>query len=470
MIPSNHFVTNPDGKIIPMADIAKGNEGLRRELGILDVTVNVVNTIIGSGIFLLPAIISGILGNASILAYLFCGILYLMVVLCLAEAGSRFTTSGGMYTYIEKAFGPYFGFISNLLFTMSGVLMGAALVNGIADMLSVFLPAFNDFFIRALLFAILFFLFAYSHIRGIRQGMKVAKLLTIIKILPLILLVIAGLWKINTSNLQWKGFPTIDNLASASLILFSAYIGGETAMNVSGEMKNPKRTGPLGLILGVVSVILFYSLIQLTSQNVLGSSLSDQRSPLSAVAGSIAGAWGTRVLFIVGLVSIFGSLYTGILVYSRVIFAGANAGQLPKYLSVVHPKFATPDKSLIVLVALAFFLAISGGFRQLTILGSTSLLLLFVGVVLAVIKFRLSDEKKHPSSFKLPGGIIIPSVTFLVLAWFLSHSTAEEIRAMVVFVAVSSVIYLLKKKMKKGTKQVTGTTTSFARMEDDHLR
>ncbi len=455
MIPQNQFVNNIDKKKNSIAKASQQSEGLKRELGVFDVTVNVVNAIIGSGIFLLPAIIAGILGSASILAYFFCGILYLLVMLCMAEAASRFTSSGGMYTYIERAFGPYLGFLANILFSLSGILMGAALVNGIADMLSVFYPVFNKSLYRILLFALLFFFFGYSHIRGVKQSMKVTKALTILKILPLIFLVIAGLWKVHTSNIEWQGFPTIDKLVAASLILFAAFLGGETALNVTGEMKNPKRTAPVGLIMGVICVIIFYSLIHLASQNILGTSLAGQKSPLSAVAGNIAGSWGTKLLFFAGLVSIFGCLYTGILVYSRVFFAGARDGQLPKILSSVHRKYATPDKSLIAFVSLAFLFAISGGFRQLIILSSTALLLLFVGVVLAVIKFKLSDDKEYPAAFKLPGGIFIPGITFLVLVWFLSHSTNEELNAILVFVSITSVIYVLKRVIQKRRRLVT---------------
>lgn len=466
MIPSQHLGNNSDGKVFSISGPVNKNEGLKRELGVVDVAVNVVNIIIGSGIFLLPAIIAGILGNASILAYIFCGTLYLLVMLCVAEAGSRFTISGGMYTYIEKAFGSYCGFVANILFSISGILIGAALVNGIADMLSVFYPMFNGFVYRVLLFAFLFFILAYSHIRGVKQGMKVAKFLTILKIVPLVLLVIGGLWKVKTASLLWNDFPEIYKLATASLILFAAFLGGETALNVGGEMKNPKRTGPVGLILGVISVIIFYSLIQLASQNVLGVSLADQKAPLSAVAGSVAGSWGTRILFIAGLISILGSLYSGILVFSRVLFAGANEGQLPKYLSEVHRKYATPDKSIIALVVLAFIFAISGSFRQLIILASTSTLLLFVAVVLAVIKFRLYDEKQYPASFKLPGGILIPAITFLVLAWFLSQSTSAELMAMMTFISLTSLVYVLKKTIQKTMKQVTNTTTPFSQVDE----
>ena len=121
------------------------NEGLKRELGIFDVATNVVNISISSGIFILPALIAGILGNASIVSYIVCGLMLLLVSLCYAEASSRVTTTGGAYAYIENAFGPYFGFLANaFLWFGVGVMVVAAVINGIADMLSVPFPIFEQ--------------------------------------------------------------------------------------------------------------------------------------------------------------------------------------------------------------------------------------------------------------------------------------------------------------------------------------
>lgn len=445
MIVSNNSHEEMQAKAFPTTANATQSEGLKRELGIIDVATNVINITIGSGIFLLPAIIAGILGNASILAYFLCGIIFLLVVLCFAEASSRITTSGGAYAYIEKAFGPFFGFIANILFWFGGgVLMIAALVNGIADILSVAFPVFDMPVYRGLFFFMLFVFFAYSNITGVKQSMKVVKATTVLKLLPLVLLVIVGLCKINIHNLHWNGFPATDKLGAASIILFSAFIGGETALNVSGEMKNPKRTAPFGLILGVVIVVVFYSLIQIVAQSALGTELINQKAPLANVAGRLAGNWGIKILIVGGVISIFGSLYSGILVFSRVLFAGANDGLMPKYLSNVHPRYATPYWAIITLLIVAYFLAISGGFRQLIILASISMLLLYIGVALSIIKFRLKENKKYPAAFVLPGGMAIPLITLIILTWFLFQSKASEIKAAVIFIAIASIIYLIK--------------------------
>ncbi len=421
------------------------NEGLKRELGVLDVAVNVINISVASGIFLLPALIAGILGNASIVAYVLCGLMVLLIALCYAEVGSRITISGGSYAYIEEAFGPYFGFIANgLLWFGTGVLVAAALINGITDMLSVPYPIFNLPIYRGILFFLLFSFYAFINIIGVKQGMNIIKAITFIKIIPLVLIVIVGLFQLNTTNLHWEGFPSFDKLGAASIILFFAFIGGETALNISGEMKNPSRTAPLGLILGVVCIIVFFSLLQIVAQSTLGNNLLQQKAPLAAVAGVLLGNWGTKMLIVCGLIAIFSSINSIVLVFSRVMFAGANDGLLPKFLSKIHPKYATPHWTIITFSVISFLMAFSGGFKQLLILATLSTLFLYVGVALSAIKFRISGDTVLPASFKLPGGLSIPLLTLVILTWFIFQSKQKEIIAMGIFLLLLSTMYFLK--------------------------
>ncbi|MEJ0101346.1 MAG: amino acid permease [Bacteroidota bacterium] len=433
----------------------KQNEGLKRELGILDVAINVINISIASGIFLLPAIIAGILGNASIVAYILCGLMFLLIALCFAELGSRIITSGGAYAYIEKAFGLYFGFIANgLLWFGAGVLAAAALINGIADMLSVPFPIFTIPVYRGILFLSCFVFFAYVNIKGIKQGMVIVKTITLIKALPLVLLVIAGLLTIDTANLNWEGFPAFDKLGAASIILFFAFVGGETALNISGEMKNPNRTAPLGLLLGVISIVIFFSLIQIVAQSTLGTELNHQKAPLAAAAGKLLGGWSITMLIACGVIAIFSSLYSLVLVFSRVLFAGANDGLLPGFLSKVHPRYATPHVAIITFSIISFLMTISGGFKQLLILATISMLLLYVGVALAVIKFRVKKTAEYPAAFILPGGLSIPILTLIINGWFLFQSKSNEVLGMGIFLSMLSIIYMLKMFFaKRGLKK-----------------
>lgn len=393
------------------------------------------NTTIGIGIFLLPALIAGILGNTSIMIYVLCGLMFLLVVLCYAEISSRISTCNGTYAYIGKAFGPFFGFIANILFWFGGgVLLVAALVNGIANILAAAFPAFDIPAYRFILFIMLFFFCAYGSIRGVMQVMTWVKSTTILTLLSLVVLLIVGIY---------------NELGTACIMLFTAFLGGETALNIIAEMKNAKRAAPFAIVLCVIIVVVFYSLIQVTTQSAFVATHINQKALLNEAVSKLAGNWEIRVLIIAGVLSILGSLYSSIIVFSKVLFAGAKDGLMPKYLSTVHPKYATPHWAIVTLLAIAYVMAILGGFRQLIIFASISMLLLYLGVVLAVIKFRFRGSEEYPASFLLPGGVLIPIVTLIILGGFLFQSKPYELMAVAIFLVALSVIYIVKVFLSK---------------------
>ena len=197
-------------------------------------------------------------------------------------------------------------------------------------------------------------------------------------------------------------------------------------------------------MIGVVSIVVFYSLIQIVAQSTLGTELINQKAPLAAVAGTLLGNWASTMLIVCAVVAIFGSLNSLVLVFSRVVYAGARDGLLPRFLSKVHPKFATPHVALISFSTLSLIAAISGGFKQLIILATLSVIFLHIGVALSVIKFRLKPGAESPGSFNLPGGISIPLIALGALLWFLFQSKANEVMALAIFVVVLSIVYALK--------------------------
>jgi len=426
-------------------------EELKREIDAKDVAINVINNVVGGGIFLIPALIAASLGSASIIAYLLCGLILFTVILCFAEASSRITCSGGAYAYVEAAFGPFAGFIINFFFVFGfGLLSDAAVANGMVDMLSIPFPVFAQTFYRGLFFLLVFGLYAFVNVKGVKHGMKMVRLITYVKLIPLVLLIIVGVFSVNFNNLIWNNMPAVKSIGEASLVLFFAFIGGEAAINMSGEMKNPGRTAPKGLLIGVAFVVVFYIIIQLVSQGVLGDDLKNhQVAPLAAVAEALIGTLGTTLLIGAAIISIFGNLGTSPLVYPRMIYAGAKDGLLPKILSKVHPRFATPFIAIIVYEILSFVVSVSGGFKQLAIISSASMLIVYLGVVLSVFKFRLADKSKTPIPFKIPGGLTVPAIALIVIIWFLSNLTQQEALGIGLFAVGLSVIYFLALYFKK---------------------
>jgi basic amino acid/polyamine antiporter, APA family len=432
-------------------------ENLKREIGVRSLTLAILNITAGSGIFVIPAIIAEGLGATAILAYFVCGVLIFLIGLCFAEVGSKTTVSGGVYTYIETAFGPFAGFLANNIYWIGGCLFSdAAIANALADTLKYFFPLMGNEIFRAVFLFFIFGTLVIINIRSVKNGVRLIEFATIGKLIPMIVLVIAGVNFVAPENLKWITAPTFGNIGAASLLLFFAFLGFEGPLSNSGEIKNPKRTVPLGIFLGVLAVLILYMAIQLVTQGVLGAAITAHKdAPLAAVAGIAFGKSGTVLIIATTALAMLGALGGEILSIPRILFAGARDGLLPKPLAKVHPRFFTPHFAIIFYAALGFLFAISGGFKQLATIASTAVLITYLGVVLASIKLRKKNMATTEKTFSVPGGIIVPLLATAGIIWLLSNLTKPELTGIAIFIIVFSVIYLIIYQIKKKQIQLT---------------
>ncbi|MCC3861227.1 APC family permease [Pseudemcibacter aquimaris] len=426
-------------------------EGLVRSIGPLALGTNVFNMVVGAGIFVLPGVVASHLGASAIFAYLICGLAVSMIFLCYAEIGSRVRRSGGSYAYIEDAFGPFAGFIASMLLWFGwAILSDAALLVILTETIILIVPEVDNQIFRILFMTGLIAFLVFTNVRGVESGKKLYIANTIAKVIPLGLLVIFGFFAINFDNLTITEWPSVEQIGASTLILFFAFSGAECALNASGEIEKPEKTVPRGIMLGIGSILMLYLALQTVAQGVLGADLGNNtEAPLSATAEIIFGSWGGKMLLVGTAISIFATLSGDILVTPRVVFASARDGNLPKFLAKVHPKFNTPYMSVIVFSALLLLIAFSGTFETLAILASGSIMLIYAGVSLSVIKVRMRDGMPSREQFKLPGGAIIPMLSCSLIAWMLFQLETNEALGLIALVGVSVLIYLANQLMKK---------------------
>ena len=431
--------------------IEKTDEGLKRVVGVPGLALAIINGVIGSGIFVLPAIVGIAMGAFGVFGYIVCSIMLAAIMLCYAEIGSRVTSSGGSYAYVEAAFGNFSGFVINWLFTFGwGILGSAAVMNILADSLAVLFPYFSNLLIRSFFFFVLIGFMVLINIRGTKQGIGLVKLITIIKLLPLLGIIIFGFGQVKTGNLHWEHVPSLKTFGDTTLILFYAFAGFETSLGVSGEFKNPKRTVPLGICVGGIVVLIVYMLLQTVTQGVLGAEMASFKdAPLAAVAEKIVGPVGANILLITAAVSCFGSVSADVMATPRTLFAAANDGMFPKFLGKVHPTFATPHLAVLTYGSLIFIVSISGGFKQLAILASAAILLIYLAVILATIKLRRKKQDASEKTFRAPSGLITPLIGIAAIVWLLSNLSKWEILSTIIFIAAVCVMYFVMKQFKK---------------------
>lgn len=424
-----------------------GEAALVRAIGPWTLGANAINMTVGAGIFALPALVAALLGPAAIVAYLVCGALMLLVLACFAEVGTRVTRSGGAVAYIEEAFGPMAGFTAWVVFVLAyAAASDAAVAHVFMDAAAVWAPALRGGPARALGFTLLFAVLVAVNVRGVRYGAALSVVTTVGKLLPLLFLVAVGTLAVHPENLRWTEWPTSARMGEAALLLFFAFGGSESALTPSGEIRDPARTVPRGILGAILAVILLYSAIQLVAQGVLGSALaSGGNTPLADLGEAIAGSSGRALILACTAVSTFGLLAADLTCTPRAFLVAAESGRVPRALGRVHERFRTPHVAIATYGAIILVLALSGGFRALAIFSSLALLLVYLAVALAVLRLR-ARPAAGPATFRLPGGAIIPLAAAAAVVWIMSHSSWKEFAAMGAVVALSAGYYAIGRR------------------------
>ncbi|MGH7631441.1 MAG: APC family permease [Gemmatimonadales bacterium] len=420
-----------------------GDEGLVRVIGTRALALACINMIVGASIFVLPASIAGDLGPAAILAYGVCAGILLLVGLCFAEAGSRVSVSGGTYAYIERAFGPFIGFLaSTFLWFASGVLASASVSNAFVGTLGAAVPALGQGVPRALVLAALYGGLAALQVRGVRTGVRFVEGVTAAKLVPLLLFVGLGALYVRPDYLTWAGAPSIDEIGRAVLLLFFAFQGLENALTSSGEIVQPSRTVPRAILLTIVVITILYGGIQLVAQGILGPELgAHERAPLADAAGAAIGGWARAALLAGAAVSMFGWVGGDLLAQPRALFALGRDGLLPRGFARVHPAYRTPHVAIVVYAALGFGFAVTGSFRSLALVASGGALLLYLLACLAAVRLRRLGVRAEGAPLDFPGGTAIAVLASLAILWVLTSLSAAEFAALAVMVVVASAMY-----------------------------
>jgi APA family basic amino acid/polyamine antiporter len=400
---------------------------LVRALGLRALTASVFNMIVGAGIFVLPAKVAALAGPSTPLVFAACGLATVLVLLCFAMAGSRVSSSGGPYAYIERAFGPATGFTTGFLFWAQNVLSSAALAGAFVPALAPWIgmvqsPAIKNGLTGSVLAAL-----ALVNIRGTPQGARLIELSTILKFLPLAILVGVGVFRMNPENLASPQFRITPGFGAGALLLFFAFSGGEMALQPGAEIKNAERTVPRALLIAGMGVTFFYLAIQLVVQGLLGNDLARHSDTALADAAAVAMGGFGRTLMTTGLViGIFGWLAGDMLGTPRTLYAFAADGFMPRAFAWVHPRFRTPAVAIAAHAVLVAVLASSARFERLA--NTSSVLLLTVYLLAALAAWRLDrlDIRTGDKPFRPPGVSLLPWCAAGAVIWFIAQSTAAE--------------------------------------------
>lgn len=420
---------------------------LKRGIQRWDLVFLIINSVIGAGIFALPAKVFALSGTYSILAFLVCAFVMMVLILVFAEVSSRFEQTGGPYLYVHKAFGSVPAFVIGWLLMLTRLFSYATLINLMVLYLSFFSDAFNQPEVRVGMIVLITALITYFNWIGIKNTAKVSNILTIAKLFPLLVFILAGLFFIDFENFKGGPVPSLNDFSAASLLLIFAFGGFEAGLVNSGEIVNPKKNLPFGLITAAAVIAGIYILIQVVSIGTLPD-LASSDKPLADAATGFMGWWGGVFITIGAVISILGTLNVQILSGSRLPFALSEEDQLPKIFGKIHPKFATPYISLLFFSSLVAFVAIFWGFMNSLAVSVISRLLLYALVCASLIKLR-KNQPPSDKFFKIRYGNQMAIAGILLTIWLLSGTQAEEIIDTFIWTGAGLVIFMIHSLTKK---------------------
>jgi APA family basic amino acid/polyamine antiporter len=395
---------------------------LTRQLGLASVTALVIGEVIGVGIFLTPASMARSLGSPLwlLVVWLVMGGMALSGALCYGELAARFPEAGGGYVYLRQAYGPALGFLYGwkcLLVMDPGIT--AALAVGLASYVG-YMVALSATALKAVAVAAVLIMAAIS-IAGVRFGAGLMRWLTAFKLgaLGLIAVLALALGRGDWSNFvplvaQRPGAdPLPIALATALVGAFFAFGGWWEISKLAGEARDPARTLPRALAIGVASVTAVYVLTSAVFLYLVPLEHVTSGETFAAQAGeALFGRAGGALFAGIVIVAVLGSLLALLMALPRVYYAMARDGVFFKAVGAVHPRFGTPARAIALQAALASVLVLSGTFNQI-VSYFIFVTVLFVGLTVAGL-FVLRRWEPANAAYRTPGYPVTPAI-FLVL-------------------------------------------------------
>ena len=411
---------------------------LARDLKLTASTTIIVGGVIGSGIFGSPSGIAQALGSPSLflMVWVLGGLLSFSGALCLAELGAMMPRSGGMVVYLREAYPPIVAYLygwTESIFVQPGSLAAIAMI--CISYLGYFFPAVSlenvviDIGVQQIstqhlaVFVILILLGTINYV-GVRFGGLISNVSTFAKVGALAALVILAA----TVGGSWDHF-SMPSASAGEINLFGAlgvamigtlfsYNGWYNTNNVAGEVKDPRRTLPLAIIIGLGLCIFVYLAVNWAYLYVMNiDEIAASERIAADVAERLIGPTGGALISLAVMISTFGTINAGMVYIPRITYGMAKEGLFFKQFTYVHPRYRTPSKTIVLLTVLSIFWTILGDFEA--IIGAI-LYVLYIFYILSIVALFILRRKRPDAvrPFKVWGYPITPLFFLLVASGY----------------------------------------------------
>lgn len=411
-----------------------------------------INSIIGSGIFLLPNKAYADVGLASLIVILINAILALFLALCFAETASIFEKNGSSFVYAKEAYGNFVGFEIGIFAWFIGIISWAAEIQGFLTALGGIYPiAVDSYYNKIFVIAIGIFLGVLNYL-GVKFSKVLNNLITVSKLVPLLLFVFVGIFFIKGADFV-PFIPKIElglstgNLGVATLVIFYAFTGFDLLAVAAEDMQDPTKNLPKAIIWVMVFCSTFYLMIMIVCIGLLGSKLGTTSVPIASATAAVFGSYGFLFITIATLISIGGITIALSFIAPRSIQALADSKYVPQIFNK-KGRFGTAGFAILLTTAITVSLALYGNFIFLASLTVIARLIEFISTAGSVLIFR---RRKLKALYKIPLGPVIPIIAVILSIWLLTQSSYENIFFVIIGLVVGAILYVTyaKKQMEK---------------------
>ncbi len=367
-------------------------------------------------------------GAMSPLAMLAAGLLMAVIILPIAEVASQFSEAGGLYLYARTAFGRFVGLQVGWFWWLAIVGGGAANANLFLTYLAQFAPQAAHSSWRIATLILLVTIPTVVNYLGVRQGVNLSVLFTLAKSLPLLLVIGLGVFHALITHHVGPELSTASPGAwpKLLLVLFYAFSGWEDALAPTGEVAQPRRTIPFGLLTGLLICIFVYTLFQLVVFRIIGMSSTER--PVVETASALLGNGAGSFVAVAVMLSTYGWLSGAFLNGPRFPVALAEHDDCPASLGRLHPRFRTPSIGILLYGAAVLVLAITGTFLWAIALTAGSLTIFYAITCAALIRLRVSQP--HAKAFRIRFGPALAIAGIVISVALLFQLEARQLALM----------------------------------------
>jgi len=435
-----------------MTNQSNSDEKLVRGISRCDLTAIAINTVIGTGIFILPARVTGLIGSYSLFAFVACALIVAFIVLCFAEVSSRFQTTGGMYLYAKEAFGSAVGFEVGWLYWIVRVTTFATNCNALLIYIAYFFPSAVEGYGRVIIVTSVVLVMTSVNFIGVRESAILTNIFTVGKIVPLLIFAAIGIFFIQPANFSFSATPEYGKFSEAILILIYAFVGFEAAVIPAGETKNPQKAVPFALLLALAFCAVLFIIIQIVAIGTLPN-LAESKTPLADAAQNFLGSFGATFIAVGALVSVLGNLNGGFLAASRIPFAMAEQKELPQIIARTHSRFKTPYVSLFLTALVVLVFTLQTSFYAALTIATITRLLVYATTCAALPVFR-KKENAPQAKFIAPFGILASILSLILIIWLLTNvDISKEGKAIIYSVVIGLILYFAYKFIGKNRSE-----------------